>query len=438
MSWLELVAVAALGAGQPNADAQLQAAMDRISGHAAVRGSLAAIQAADAATLADQRSLAEVAAPPFSEAERAAVLRRRLQEAGLEDVRIDAVGNVIARRPGSGGASAPTIVLSAHLDTVFPAGTDVTVRERDGRLFGPGIADDARGLAAMLAIVRALEQGGIETVANLLFVGTVGEEGLGDLRGVKALVRDHPQIDGFISIDGADVETITSRATASRRWQITFSGPGGHSSVDFGRPSAIHAMGRAIAAIGELRPPASPRTTFTVGTVRGGTSVNAIAGEAVMEVDIRSDGAAEVAALERQILQGVEQAVAAENRRWASDALRVETRLVGDRPAGAMADDSAIVRTALAAARLVDGPPPRLVASSTDSNVPMAAGIPSVTLRGGGEAGDMHSAGEWYRPTRAWIGVQRAFLTLLGLAGVRGVTEPLLPDRGVPAPAASR
>jgi acetylornithine deacetylase/succinyl-diaminopimelate desuccinylase-like protein len=281
----------------------------------------------------------------------------------------------------------------------------------------------------VLQIARLLRARKIRTIGDILIVGTVGEEGAGDLRGVKALIRDHEEIDGFISVDGVGLDTITSRATASRRWRITYKGPGGHSFMDFGRPSATHALGRAIAAIADLQAPASPKTTFTVGVVSGGTSVNAIAAEASMDIDIRSDGAAELAALESRILSATEGAAAAENARWGETAIRAERKLQGDRPGGATPDNSPIVRVALAAAR-IGGSMPKLGHSSTDSNVPIAAGIPAVTLRGGGEGADFHSPGEYYRPVEPWIGAQRIVLTVLALVGVDGVSEPLLRERG--------
>lgn len=420
-----LISMPAIAASDPR---PIAVQVDRLAKRAEVRTLLDRFRADDARTLAEQREIAEIPAPPFKEAMRAADFQRRLKLAGLSDVSIDSEGNVIAVRRGTQSGRAPTLVLSAHLDTVFPEGTDVRVKERDGKLYGPGLADDSRGLAVLLSIARTFEALRIKTVGDVIFVGTVGEEGAGDLRGVKALVRDHPEIDGFISVDGVVPDTITSRATASRRWRVTYKGPGGHSFIDFGRPSAIHALGRAITAIDELQPPASPRTTFTVGTVNGGTSVNAIASEASMDIDIRSDGAAELAALEARILEAVKAAAGAENKRWGADSMTVEVKLSGDRPGGDTGDKAAIVQVALASAK-VGGPVPALVNSSTDSNVPIAAGIPAVTLRGGGEGGNFHSPDEWYRPIEAWVGPQRIALTVLALVGVDGIAAPILANR---------
>lgn len=417
--------VAAQGAETP-----VQAKVASISSLPSVRLVLDHVKRHDDLSLREQRELAEIPAPPFKEQARALAFQSRLKSLGL-DARVDSEGNVIARRAGLRSGSAPTLILSAHLDTVFPEGTDVKVKERDGRLHGPGLADDARGLAVVIAVARAFQESKIATLGDILFVGTVGEEGEGDLRGVKAIVRDNPAIDGFISIDGIDLSRIVSRGTASRRWRIEFSGEGGHSFLDFGRPSAVHAMGRAIAAIGDIVPPTEPRTTFTVGVAKGGTSVNAIAGAATIEIDLRSDSSENLTALEGQAMAAVDAGVAAENRRWSSNKIAVTRTLIGDRPGGATPDNSNIVQVALAAAR-IGGAVPKLANSSTDSNVPIAHGIPAITLPGGGEGGDFHSLGEWYRPVDPWIGAQRAALTVLALVGVEGAGEPLLQKRAAP------
>ena len=236
-----------------------------------------------------------------------------MQELGFKEASIDAEGNVIALRKGSGGGR-PRLVVSAHLDTVFPEGTDVTLKEKDGAIIASGIGDDSRGLATMLSLIKAMNENQVATVGDILFVGTVGEEELGNLRGVKALFRDHGDIDGFISIDGLGITRVVNQATGSHRYEFTFKGPGGHSFAEFGLPSAIHAMGRAIAKIAELQPPADPKTTFTVGTVGGGTSVNAIAAEAKMAVDMRSNSEDELLKLEARLLELVKEAVADETR----------------------------------------------------------------------------------------------------------------------------
>src|SRR6185437_10260163 len=259
------------------AGSAVEVAYTTILSHPKVVKTLDDIKADDDRALAEQKRITEIPAPPFKEKVRAEYFLKRMQELGFKDASIDAEGNVIALRKGSGGGR-PKLVISAHLDTVFPEGTDVTVREKDGIVLAPGIGDDSRGLAALLSLIKALNANRIATVGDLLFVGTVGEEELGNLRGVKALFRDHLDIDGFISIDGLGVAKIVNQGTGSHRYQMIFRGPGGHSFQEFGLPSAIHAMGRAIAKISDLQTPSDPKTTFTVGTVSGGTSVNAIAG----------------------------------------------------------------------------------------------------------------------------------------------------------------
>jgi tripeptide aminopeptidase len=386
------------------------------------------IKADDGRTLAEQKRITEIPAPPYKEKVRAEYYLKRFQELGFKDASIDAEGNVIGLRKGSGGG--PKLVVSAHLDTVFPEGTDVTVKEKDGVILAPGIGDDSRGLAALLSLIQAMNANQIATVGDVMFVGTVGEEELGNLRGVKALFRDHADIDGFISIDGLGITRIVNQATGSHRYEMIFRGPGGHSFQEFGLPSAIHAMGRAIAKISELQTPKEPKTTFTVGTVVGGTSVNAIAAEARMAVDMRSDSTEELLKLEARLLDLVKDAVREENARWNSDKIAVEIKLIGDRPAGIVALDSPIVQaTQRAVATITRAPRVTFAGSSTDSNWAMSRGIPAVTIGGGGEGGNWHSRNEWYRPVDAYFGPQNALLTVLVLTGLDGVSKPALAVR---------
>ncbi len=272
------------------------------------------IKADDATAFAEQKRITEIPAPPYKEKVRAEYYLKRFQELGFKDAAIDSEGNVIGLRKGSGGGR-PKLVVSAHLDTVFPEGTDVSVKEKDGVILAPGIGDDSRGLAALLSLIKSINANEIATVGDVMFVGTVGEEELGNLRGVKALFRDHADIDGFISIDGLGITRVVNQATGSHRYEMIFKGPGGHSFQEFGLPSAIHAMGRAIAKISDLQTPSEPKTTFTVGTVSGGTSVNAIAGDARMAVDMRSNSTEELLKLEARLLDLVKEAVVEEHRR---------------------------------------------------------------------------------------------------------------------------
>ncbi len=385
------------------------------------------IKADHAQTLSDQKEICEIPSPPFKEQVRAADYQKRLAALGLNNVQMDKEGNVFGVWPGKGNG--PKLLVAAHLDTVFPEGTNTKVRERDGKLYAPGIADDSRGLAALLSVVRAFKETAIITTGDILFCGNVGEEGLGDLRGVKALFRDHKDIDGFISIDGEKPENITYLGTGSHRFEITYKGPGGHSFSAFGRPSAIHALGRAIAKIAELKTPQDPKTTFTVGVISGGTSVNSIAAEARMQMDMRSNRMKELLEVEAQFLEAVKAAAAEENARWGSDKITVDIKLVGDRPAGDQSKDAVIVQAAWASAAAVGLKPFLRGAGSTDSNQPISLGIPAVTLNGGGKSENNHSPSESFDPTDAYLGPQRIFLMILGLVGVEGINEPLLPKR---------
>jgi acetylornithine deacetylase/succinyl-diaminopimelate desuccinylase-like protein len=360
--------------------------------------------------------LCEISAPTFDEAERAAAYQEALREAGLEDVRIDDVGNVIAVRRGA--AARPNLLFTAHLDTVFPAETDVSVT-RDGNILrGPGILDDCRGLAVVLGVARALNRSQIQTAGTITFAATVGEEGLGDLLGVKHLFGEElrGEVDRFISVETAYI-WATHVGVGSRRYRITFRGPGGHSWGRFGLVSPIHALGRAIEGVSRIEVPEDPKTTFNVGLVDGGTSVNTIAEEASMVVDMRSVDPDSLARLEERFLAAVHEALAAENARGEDEEnrLTVDIDLVGDRPAGETAEESAIVHTAAAVADALELPM-EYTASSTDSNLPMSLGIPALTISGGGSGGGAHSTEEWFDTSDSFKGTQWAFLIALALA----------------------
>lgn len=404
---------------------EVQAVYDKLTSNSDVQEGLEFIKSDHENTIADQIELTEIPAPPFKEEKRAEYYKQRLQELGLQDTHIDQEGNVIGTRPGTGDG--PKLVVSAHLDTVFPEGTDTTVTKKDGRLYAPGIADDGRGLAALLSIVRGFNEADIQNTGDVLFVGTVGEEGLGDLRGVKALFKEHDDIDGFISVESGSPGRITYLATGSHRYRFTYEGPGGHSFGAFGTPSPIHALGRAIAKISDLRTSSDPKTTFNVGTVSGGTSVNSIAYEANMLVDLRSNSEEELSKLDGRVQKIVKEAADAENRRWKDDAVTVNVDMVGDRPAGSQPADALNVQAAWASAEAIGSQPYLRGPSSTDSNLPISLGIPSLTLGGGGTSGGSHSLDEWFDPTDAYLGPQYVFMTILGLVGLENVSEPLLP-----------
>jgi tripeptide aminopeptidase len=386
----------------------------RLMQEAAVRAAIDAARADEARTIEDQIRLCEIPAPPFKEANRAKAFADAFRSVGLTNVRIDREGNVLGERRGR--AARPHLVFSAHLDTVFPEDTVVKVA-RDGRVLkGPGIADDCRGLAVLLAVVRALNSANVTTPGTITFVGTVGEEGLGDLRGVKTLFNEtlQGQIDRFVSVDGTGLG-ITHIAVGSFRYRITFKGPGGHSYGAFGIANPVHALGRAISGISDLTVTADPKTTFNVGRVGGGTSVNAIAFEAWMEVDMRSIDPGALQALDANFHAAVDRAIAAENARWNDNGrITVEKRLVGDRPAGQTSATSPIVLAALSVSKAL-GLTSRLDEGSTDSNIAISLGIPAITIDGGGRGAGAHALEETFDTTDSWQGTQRAVLLAIAL-----------------------
>ena len=396
-----------------------------------VQASLEAIKRDEKKTLADQIAITEIEAPPFHEKMRRLDLMERSKTLGLKDVSMDPEGNVIAVRKGSGNG--PLLVLAAHQDTVFPAGTDVKVREENGVYHAPGISDDARGLAVILQVLRTLEEYKIETVGDLYFVCTVGEEGNGDLRGSKYLFhKSSLPIDGFISVDGVDVHRVLSAATGSKRYRVHFDGPGGHSWKNFGLPSAIHAMGRAIAKISDVAPCADPRTTFTCGTIAGGTTVNSIAAHCEMELDMRSAGAKELDEIEANMLPLFEEACQEENARWGAEgdnAVKLRLEPIGHRPGGQQSDEASVLQAARAAMQKLGIELKKYDVASTDHNIAINCGVPATTLGGGGAEGFNHNVREWYDPKDGYLGPQLAFLTALVLLGVKGVTEPVLQKR---------
>lgn len=405
-------------------DPSIAATFESIVSDSRVQAALQRIEEREAQTVEEQLQLTEIPAPPFQEERRAADYLQRFRSLGLNDAYIDDEGNVVARKAGTGNG--PTLLIAAHLDTVFPETVDTSVQLRDGRYYAPGIGDDTRGLAVLLSVIDVLNQSNIDTVGDIIFSGNVGEEGRGDLRGVKALFRDLTEVDGFISVDGVRLQRITTGGTGSRRFEFIFRGPGGHSFGAFGLPSAIHAMGRAIAAIAELQTPRFPKTTFTVGTVTGGTSVNSIAAGATFAIDMRSNDTEALRNLEREAKQAALNAVAEENSRWDSDVISVEFALIGDRPAGTTAIDSPIVQVASLAFSEIGVDIQGLGISSTDSNLPMSLGIPAITIAGGGEGGGAHSPGEWFEPIDSHLGPQSVLLNILTLVGIDGVSEPAL------------
>ena len=381
----------------------------------AVRAAMEAARKNEPQTLDLQARICEIPAPPFKEEVRGRELKRLFEELGLKDVRIDKAGNVIGVRPGK--SAHPNLVFSAHLDTVFPEGTNVKVTREGDVMKAPGIGDDCRGLAVMLAVVRALKEGQVETPGTITFVADVGEEGLGDLRGMKGLFFDSLKglIDKFISVDGTGLG-ITHIGVGSNRYKVTFKGPGGHSYGAFGMANPIQAMGRAIAKIDAIEVPKEPKTTFNVGRVGGGTSVNAIPFEGWMEVDMRSADPAALKEVDRKFHAAIDQAVAEENARWNHrGAVSASAELVGVRPAGQTPKESAIVQTAMAVSRAMQIEEV-LREGSTDSNVPMNLNIPAITISGGGSGTAAHSLNETFDAKDSWRGTQRALLLAVSLA----------------------
>ncbi len=381
----------------------------------AVAAAVAAVKKNEPWVLEEQVRLCEIPAPPFKETARAKAYAQAFRELGLKNVRIDKVGNVLGERPGS--APRPHVVFSAHLDTVFPGETDVRVTRLGSILKGPGIGDDCRGLAVVLGVIKAMADAHVQTEGAITFVGTVGEEGLGDLRGVRHLFEGElkGKIDRFVSVDGTGLG-ITHIGVGSKRYRVAFKGPGGHSYGAFGLANPIHALGRAIAKIGDFQVPNEPKTTFNVGRIGGGTSINSIAFEAWAEVDMRSADVAALQSVDANFHRAVDAALEEENLRWSNRGkLAVDKTLVGDRPAGRTAASSPVVQAAVSVTTAL-GLAVNLDEGSTDANIPMNLGIPAVTIDGGGRGTGAHALGETFDSTNSEQGTGRALLLAVALA----------------------
>lgn len=386
-----------------------------LAGRPDVLSALQLARSTEDKTVAEQIRLAQIPAPTFHEQARGEAVSKAFQQLGLTNVRTDEAGNVIGERRGTGGGA--TVVLSAHLDSVFPADTKLEVRRDGSVLIGPGIGDDARGLAVMLAVARLMREAKISTRGTVLFVATVGEEGLGDLKGVRHLYSKSlkGRIDRFMSIDGAGL-SITHIAVGSNRYKVMFSGPGGHSYGSFGSANPIHGLGRAMATISDLEVPTEPKTTFNVGRIGGGTSVNSIAFEAWMEVDLRSSDPQALKTLDVQFRKAVAGAVSAENRRWKHrGAIEAKIDVAGTRPAGRLDPESPIVRIAADVSQVLQFPV-SLREGSTDANIPISLGMQGITIGGGGSGSGAHSLDERYDTAESWKGTQRALLLTVALA----------------------
>jgi acetylornithine deacetylase/succinyl-diaminopimelate desuccinylase-like protein len=377
----------------------------------------------DDETVADLLELVQIPAPSLAEGARAARFQERCLELGLAAVELDQAGNVIARLPAHPAATpAAPVVIAAHLDTVFPAGTDLTPRHEGDRIYAPGIGDNTRGLATLLALARALLGAGIRTVHPVVLVATVGEEGNGDLKGVKHLFREGSawrEAAAFIGVDGTGLRRVVHQALGSRRLRVVLTGPGGHSWADWGRANPIHAAALAIAELAHLVSPDDPHSTLTVGRIGGGTSINTIPAGAWFELDLRSEDGEALVENEARARAAIEAAVEAANtrRRAGTEALGLGIEVIGDRPAGRTSPETALVQAACAATRYF-GEAAELVTSSTDANVPISLGIPAITLGAGGRSGGAHTTDEWYENDEGATGLERLLLTILAVAGV--------------------
>ena len=392
----------------------------------AVRSALKYLEEDQPVRLSEQIKISEIAASPFQESNRARDYKDRLSALGLTEVQIDSEGNVLGRLEGM--AQRPNLIVSAHLDTVFPPGYDPSVHtDEDGLLHGPGICDDAAGLSLLLSLIRVFNQPKLRTLGTIWFVGTVGEEGLGDLRGVKHLFASRSNIDGFITIDGAGSNTVGFSALGIKRYEIDFSGTGGHSYGAFGEVgNPIHAMGRAIGAISDIELATDPKTTCSVTVVEGGTSINSIASNALMQVDIRSPEEGLIKNVVEKFRKCIEKAVETENNKCAPDntpasPITWKERPLGDRPPGKGDSNGIHVQVACAATRALGIDSELRPPGSTDANVPISLGIPSLVLGRGGKDFRTHTLTEAYDPEGAHLAVQRTFLVLIALIGLEGI-----------------
>ena len=404
-----------------------QQEVERLAVLPATRSALAWFAAHEPDLRRWQMELARIPAPPFGEATRSEWLRARFVDLGLEDVRIDSVGNVLGIHRGADpGAQrgGKHVAVTAHIDTVFPAGTPLDIRKEGGKLYGPGISDNASGVTALLALAAALGDSSVGHSANILFVGNVGEEGEGDLRGMRHLFSDPQWKDAVahtIVVDGSGSDTIVTQGLGSRRFEVTVRGPGGHSWSDFGAPNPIVILSRAIANFSRAKLPTEPRTSASVGVIQGGTSVNTIPESASARVDIRSTSQEEMERLERVLRAAVDEAVAedvAGQRRNAKLRASFEIASIGSRPAAELREGARILEVV----RAVDahlGNTARLHRASTDANIPLSLSLEAVSLGAGGSGGGAHTLHEWYDPSGRELALQRTLLAALTLAGVR-------------------
>jgi tripeptide aminopeptidase len=408
----------------------VQQEIARLAALPETRVAFLAFRAEEAQFAALQLEMARIPAPPFGEATRSEWLQERFRALGLEEVRTDDVGNVfgIHKSRQTSKASTQYTALSAHIDTVFPAGTPLNLRQQGNRLYGPGVSDNGAGVAALLAVAAALRASKIALATPILFIGNVGEEGEGDLRGMRHIFSQACWKDSIrysLVLDGAGSDTIVAEALGSRRFEIIVRGPGGHSWSDFGIPNPIFVLARAIYSFSQTSIPSSPKTTFNVGVIRGGTSVNSIPESASMRVDIRSTSMAEMERLEASLRRALDHAVEEESRvserrtpsQKRSSGLSCEVVPIGNRPAGELEGNARMLKVI----RAVDaylGNAAQIQRASTDANIPLSLGREAIAIGGGGVGGGAHTLQEWFDCSGRDLGLKRIMLTLLALAGV--------------------
>ena len=405
--------------------ADLDEEIRNLAAKANVRSAYAWFLSGEAQLVGWQLEVARIPAPPFGEQARSEWLLERFLEHGLHNVHVDEVGNVFGVRPG---VTDKVVAVSAHMDTVFPAGTPLNVRREGARLYGPGVSDNGAGLAALLGLAAALGRVRIETLAPILFIANVGEEGEGDLRGMRQIFSDRRWLDSIayhVVLDGAGNDTIVTEALGSRRFEVIVRGPGGHSWSDFGAPNPIVALARAVAGFAQVPVPTSPKTTCNIGVIRGGTSVNSIPESASMRVDIRSTSSREIEGLEHAMRMALDRAVEEESR--AAEArssgprrlpdLSAEIVVIGNRPGGELPAGSRILEV-IRAVDLHLGNAAQVQRASTDANIPLSLGREALAIGGGGTGGGVHTLQEWFDSTGRDLGLRRILLLVLALAGL--------------------
>lgn len=399
--------------------------MEKLLADPGMKKALDFLQADHPAMVAELKEMAVLHGAPFLEKEvRSPMYKAKLEALGLSQCRVDGDDNAYGFVPGSGQSK---VLIEAHLDTVFSKETPLVVTEKDGRIYCPGIGDDTAGMAVLLSVLRAVRHAGLKPVKTILAGGTSGEEGEGDLRGIKALLRDNKDVSACLALEPDAAGKIIKGGVGSKRYEFIFTGPGGHSWLAYGLPSPLHAMCRAVAKMADVETVEHPRTTYTVGMVAGGTSVNSIANSASCKLDMRSESPEALAELEKLMLRLVGEAVAEENafRVQSGKEISVEIVRIGDRPAGEQSKDSPVVQAAWAASEALGIVPEMLEASSTNANVPISKGIPALVIHTGGSAGGIHTLDEWFDPRGSDKGAQAALLLLFALSGLQGVTDPL-------------